>query len=86
MKATVDAGADFIITQMFFEAETFYDFAKECEKYGIHVPIIPGIMPIQVCFFCQNNILKLCSSLSHPTGGTPQILGWGSVPHQCPPL
>lgn len=47
LKAKVDAGADFIITQMFFDNHDFYDFRERCELAGIHVPIIAGIMPVQ---------------------------------------
>uniref|UniRef100_A0A7E4VGY0 methylenetetrahydrofolate reductase (NADPH) n=1 Tax=Panagrellus redivivus TaxID=6233 RepID=A0A7E4VGY0_PANRE len=46
LKMKVDAGADFIITQLFFEAETFETFVADCRAAGITVPIIPGIMPI----------------------------------------
>lgn len=45
-KAKVDAGADYICTQMFFENRDFYDFRERCELAGIDVPIIAGIMPI----------------------------------------
>ena len=48
LKEKVDAGADFIITQLFFEAKTFLKFYQDCRKIGITVPIIPGILPIQV--------------------------------------
>lgn len=47
LKEKVDAGADFIITQLFFEAKTFIKFVKDCRDLGITIPIIPGIMPIQ---------------------------------------
>lgn len=45
-KAKVEAGADFLITQMFFDNKFFYNFLERTEKLGINVPIIPGIMPI----------------------------------------
>ncbi|KAA0215303.1 MAG: methylenetetrahydrofolate reductase [NAD(P)H] [Leptolyngbya sp. PLA3] len=46
LKAKIDAGADYIITQVFFENRDFYDFRDRCRLAGIHVPIIAGIMPI----------------------------------------
>ena len=45
-KQKIDAGADFAVTQMFFENRFFYDFMGRAEKIGIHIPVIPGIMPI----------------------------------------
>jgi methylenetetrahydrofolate reductase (NADPH) len=45
-KQKIDAGADFAITQMFFDNRFYYHFVERAEKVGIHVPIIPGIMPI----------------------------------------
>lgn len=45
-KKKVDAGADFCITQMFFDNKYFYDFRERAKKIGIDVPILPGIMPI----------------------------------------
>lgn len=46
LKAKVDAGADYIITQLFFDNRDFYDFCDRCEIAGVHVPIIAGIMPV----------------------------------------
>jgi methylenetetrahydrofolate reductase (NAD(P)H) len=47
LKAKVDAGADFIITQLFFVPDSFKKFVQDCRQIGIKVPIIPGIFPIQ---------------------------------------
>lgn len=46
LKAKVDQGADYVITQLFFENRDFYDFCDRCELAGIRVPIVAGIMPI----------------------------------------
>jgi methylenetetrahydrofolate reductase (NADPH) len=46
LKAKVDAGADYICTQLFFDNHDFYDFRERCALAGIHVPIIAGIMPV----------------------------------------
>ncbi len=46
LKAKVDAGADYICTQLFFDNRDFFDFRERCQLAGIDVPIIAGIMPI----------------------------------------
>jgi len=46
LKAKIDSGATFIITQMFYDVDVFLDWVNKCRNAGIHVPIIPGIMPI----------------------------------------
>jgi methylenetetrahydrofolate reductase (NADPH) len=45
-KRKVDAGADSAITQYFYNAEAYFRFVDDCEKAGIDLPIVPGIMPI----------------------------------------
>lgn len=46
LKEKVEAGADYIVTQLFFDNSDYYDFAERCRIAGIDVPIIAGIMPI----------------------------------------
>jgi methylenetetrahydrofolate reductase (NADPH) len=46
LKLKVDLGAEYIVTQMFYDNKKYFDFVDECKKAGINVPIIPGIKPI----------------------------------------
>lgn len=47
LKRKVDAGATSAITQFFFEADTFFRFRDACDKAGIGIPVVPGILPIE---------------------------------------
>jgi len=46
LKQKVDKGADYIVTQMFFDNQVYFDFVKKCRAMDINVPIIPGIKPL----------------------------------------
>lgn len=48
-KRKVDAGANAAITQYFYNADAYYRFIDGCEKLGVDIPIVPGIMPIVTC-------------------------------------
>jgi methylenetetrahydrofolate reductase (NADH) len=61
LKAKVDAGVDFLITQLFFDNAFYFDFVERARAIGVDVPIIPGIMPITNARQIQT-ITALCKS------------------------
>ncbi|KAL3929887.1 MAG: hypothetical protein SGBAC_012015 [Bacillariaceae sp.] len=61
LKKKMDAGADFIITQMFFDTKTFGTFVEDCRKWGIMCPVVPGLMCINAyAGFCK--MTKFCKT------------------------
>ncbi len=46
LKRKVEAGADVVITQLFYDNRDFFEFRKRCEQIGIGVPIVPGLLPV----------------------------------------
>lgn len=71
LKRKVDAGADYIITQMFFDNQVYYDFVDKCRKAGITVPIIPGLKPLSTAR--QISMLPEAFSLNIPVELTKAI-------------
>jgi methylenetetrahydrofolate reductase (NADPH) len=71
LKKKVDAGADYIITQMFFDNQIYYDFVAKCRASGITVPIIPGLKPLSTAR--QVSLLPESFSLDIPVELTEEI-------------
>ena len=71
LKRKVDAGADYIITQMFFDNQVYYDFVEKCRAAGITVPIIPGLKPIST--YKQISVLPEAFSLDIPVELTQEM-------------
>jgi len=70
LKKKIEAGADFIITQLFYDVDTFIQFVEDCQSVGITAPIIPGIMPImsyggfkRMTTFCKTRIPEHISNV-----------------------
>ena len=71
LKKKVDAGADYIVTQMFFDNQVFYDFVEKCRAAGISAPIIPGLKPLSTAR--QISVLPEAFSLDIPLELTQEI-------------
>lgn len=71
LKKKVDAGADYIITQMFFDNKVYYDFVDKCRQAGIEIPIIPGLKPLSTAR--QVSMLPEAFSLNIPVELTDAI-------------
>lgn len=63
LKEKVEAGADFVITQLFYDVDAFIKYVADCRSVGISVPILPGIMPImtyggfqRMTSFCKTRV------------------------------
>lgn len=74
LKQKVDAGADYIVTQLFFDNRDFYDYCERCQLAGINVPIIAGIMPIT----SYKNLHRMADLASRARFPAPLLrsLGW----------
>jgi methylenetetrahydrofolate reductase (NADPH) len=76
LKKKVDSGADYIVTQMFFDNQKYFDFVKLCREAGINVPIIPGIKIIksasQLVSLPKNFYINLPDELVDSISSSPQ--------------
>jgi len=70
-KLKVDAGADYIVTQMFFDNKYYFDFVKRCRAIGINVPIVPGLKPLTKRY--QLNSLPRMFFINMPTELVSQV-------------
>lgn len=61
LKRKVDAGADVVITQLFYNNDDFYRFRDDCDRAGISVPIVPGILPV-TNFKQAQRIASMCKA------------------------
>ena len=76
LKRKVDAGADYVITQMFFDNQVYYNFVEKCRAAGINVPIIPGLKPLSTAR--QVSVLPEAFSLDIPLELTQEIAKAGN--------
>ena len=72
LKQKVDAGADYIVTQMFFDNSKYFAFVNACRSIGIEVPIIPGLKPIYTKK--QLTVLPKVFSIDLPTDLSNEII------------
>ncbi len=72
LKAKVDAGAEYIVTQLFYDNAKFFDYVKMCREAGITVPIIPGLKPLST--YKQLSVLPKTFSISMPDDLSVEII------------
>jgi methylenetetrahydrofolate reductase (NADPH) len=96
LKTKVQAGASFLITQLFFDNEAYFDFVKRARAAGITVPIIPGVIPIasyaqvaRICSLCDAAIPAELDAAMAELGGDVEaeaLLGVAYAARQCEEL
>jgi methylenetetrahydrofolate reductase (NADPH) len=96
LKTKMQAGASFLITQLFFDNRLYFDFVAAAREAGIDVPIIPGVIPIatygqvaRICKLCEASIPAELSSAMEALGGDAEaegLLGVAYAARQCDEL
>jgi methylenetetrahydrofolate reductase (NADPH) len=96
LRTKVDAGAGFLITQLFFDNRVYFDFVAAAREHGIDVPIIPGVIPItsygqvaRICDLCDASIPEDLSASMEALGGDAEaeaLLGVAYAARQCEEL
>jgi methylenetetrahydrofolate reductase (NADPH) len=96
LKTKVEAGARFLITQLFFDNRVYFDFVAAAREIGIDVPIIPGVIPInsfgqvaRICKLCDAEIPAHLSQSMESLGGDEEaerLLGVAYAARQCEEL
>jgi methylenetetrahydrofolate reductase (NADPH) len=96
LKTKVDNGATFLITQLFFDNRSYFDFVPAARTAGIDVPIVPGIMPMtgfrqitRICELCDAKIPPALSDAMEAAGGDERVefeLGVAYAAQQCAEL
>jgi methylenetetrahydrofolate reductase (NADPH) len=96
LKTKVDAGASFLITQLFFDNQVYFDFVRAARRHGIEVPIIAGVIPVasfaqtkRICELCDASIPARLEAAFASAGGDPEHefeLGVAYAAQQCSEL
>jgi methylenetetrahydrofolate reductase (NADPH) len=96
LRTKVEAGANFLITQLFFDNRAYFDFVDAARAKGIAVPIIPGVIPIasygqvaRICKLCDASIPDDLDAAMRALGGDPEaeaLLGVAYAARQCDEL
>jgi methylenetetrahydrofolate reductase (NADPH) len=96
LKTKVDSGASFLITQLFFDNQVYFDFVRAAREHGIEVPILAGVIPVasfaqtkRICDLCDASIPAPLEAAFAAAGGDPDRefeLGIAYATQQCAEL
>lgn len=96
LKTKVDSGASFLITQLFFDNQVYFDFVRAARRRGVEVPILAGVIPVasfaqtkRICDLCDASIPPRLEAAFEAAGGDPERefeLGVAYAAQQCSEL